>query len=233
MAGSEDERRRAVEFVDTGAVDGVLVAVLEPRPRRPRVAGGHRGPRRELRRPARVTDGPIGLDRRRTTARAPPAPRATSWPIGRRTLAAITGTDDLPGGDQRRAGFLDVVGADVDPRRVVASEDTPEAVGEAVTRLLTDVDGLDAIFVGNDATASWALEALHRRGRAVPGDVAVAGFGDGPVAASATPPLTTMRQDYPALATTMVDLLFELLAGRPPRAVVLPTELVVRASTAG
>jgi LacI family transcriptional regulator len=66
----------------------------------------------------------------------------------------------------------------------------------------------------------------------VPEDVAVIGFDDLPQSARTEPPLTTMRQPIYRLGTTTVDSLLDLI-GYPdssPRRIVLPTELVVRAS---
>jgi DNA-binding LacI/PurR family transcriptional regulator len=62
--------------------------------------------------------------------------------------------------------------------------------------------------------------------------VAVVGHDDLPLAAYADPPLTTIRQPVELLGREMVRLLLHRL-GDPdgdPESVVLPTELVVRAS---
>ena len=67
----------------------------------------------------------------------------------------------------------------------------------------------------------------------VPQDVAVAGFDDLPQAATSDPPLTTMRQDERQLGREAARTLFALLKdpnSRPQR-VILPTELLIRAST--
>jgi DNA-binding LacI/PurR family transcriptional regulator len=71
----------------------------------------------------------------------------------------------------------------------------------------------------------------------VPEDIALVGFDDIPLAAAVEPPLTTVYQPIGQLgflaATTLIDLLetasFET-GGNGARRIVLPTELVVRAS---
>jgi len=95
--------------------------------------------------------------------------------------------------------------------------------------------GVDAIFAASDSMALGALEELHRRGVSVPGQVAVAGFDDIAQAATAEPPLTTMRQDTQMLGREAAHTLFRLLSDPDalPRRVVLPTELLVRQSTVG
>jgi DNA-binding LacI/PurR family transcriptional regulator len=63
---------------------------------------------------------------------------------------------------------------------------------------------------------------------AVPGQLSVVGFDDTPAAASTAPGLTTVNQPHVLKGEVAARLLLE---GAPARAVVLPTELVVRAST--
>ena len=64
----------------------------------------------------------------------------------------------------------------------------------------------------------------------VPDDVAVVGFDDVADAADYRPPLTTMRQPWPEISATMVDMLLDIIDGTPRESVVLPTTLVVRES---
>jgi hypothetical protein len=69
----------------------------------------------------------------------------------------------------------------------------------------------------------------------VPNDVSVAGFDDIPVAAYVTPPLTTVRQPFDAVATAGLRLLVHAIEQPhedPPPTADHPVELVVRASTA-
>ena len=66
----------------------------------------------------------------------------------------------------------------------------------------------------------------------MPGDVSVAGFDDVPDAAYFTPSLTTVHQDFGALASRCVAVLERILRGEPARGVRIRPELVVRASTA-
>jgi len=78
--------------------------------------------------------------------------------------------------------------------------------------------------------AVGAIDALRRAGRRVPEDVAVAGFDDSGLAETAKPPLTTVRQPWAQISSTMVDMVLDVIAGRPRDAVILPTDLVVRES---
>jgi LacI family transcriptional regulator len=89
-----------------------------------------------------------------------------------------------------------------------------------------------AVFAANDQMALGVLSALAEAGLDVPGDVSVAGFDDVPDAAYFTPALTTVRQDFSALAERCVDVLERLLRGEPATSVRIRPQLVVRASTA-
>ncbi|HJX48302.1 MAG TPA: substrate-binding domain-containing protein, partial [Gaiellaceae bacterium] len=76
------------------------------------------------------------------------------------------------------------------------------------------------------------LRQLEAAGRRVPEDIAVVGFDDVDVAASTTPPLTTMRQPFAAMTRALADLLQRRIAGDAGagESVILAATLVRRAS---
>ena len=71
-----------------------------------------------------------------------------------------------------------------------------------------------AIFASNDDMAAATVAVAHRRGLEVPGDVAVAGFDDTPLATTVWPELTTVRQPIADMAREAVRLLIEQIRGR-------------------
>ena len=90
-----------------------------------------------------------------------------------------------------------------------------------------------AVFVANDQMALGLLRYLNEVGREVPRDMSVVGFDDIPEAAYFTPPLTTVRQDFTELGRRCLHVLLARIEGIPsPARVVVPAELVVRASSA-
>ncbi|BAJ33143.1 MULTISPECIES: LacI family DNA-binding transcriptional regulator [Kitasatospora] len=91
-----------------------------------------------------------------------------------------------------------------------------------------------AVFAANDHMALGVLRALHEAGVRIPLDVAVAGFDDLPEGAYLTPPLTTVRQDFPAVGREGIALLLRLIdePATPVAHLSVRPELVVRASTA-
>ncbi|MCB5909486.1 LacI family DNA-binding transcriptional regulator [Streptomyces pinistramenti] len=93
----------------------------------------------------------------------------------------------------------------------------------------------DALVCANDLIAAGALQQLRRLGADVPGEVAVTGFDDIPLAGLADPALTTVRQPVAELAAEAAGLLVRRPAGAAPaarRAVRLAPRLVVRGSSA-
>jgi len=61
----------------------------------------------------------------------------------------------------------------------------------------------------------------------------VVGFDDTPESGYFLPPLTTVRQDFGEVGRRSVELLLSLADGEPAEPhVVVPAELIVRASTA-
>lgn len=152
---------------------------------------------------------------------------------GRRKLAFL-GDVRLPEVAQRYQGFRDALAAaEIDPGAaplVSVHFGASQAYAEAVAFLGGDPD-IDGIFAASDVIGMGAIRALGAAGHRVPGDVAVVGFDDVPLAEVASPPLTTLRQNSAKGAAALVELLLDQIAGRPAKSVVIPAELVVRGST--
>lgn len=103
---------------------------------------------------------------------------------------------------------------------------------KAMAGLLEQGEPLDAAFFGNDLLAIGALFEARRRGLAVPGDLAVAGFGDIELAEALEPGLTTVRIDSDDIGRRAGQMLLTRLGGgMPERGIELvELSLVVRAS---
>lgn len=96
----------------------------------------------------------------------------------------------------------------------------------------THVGDATAIFAANDQMALGLLRGLAERGRRVPDEVSVIGFDDVPDAANYRPPLTTIRQDFTALAGAAVAaLVADIEDAAEAPAILIPTHLVERSST--
>jgi DNA-binding LacI/PurR family transcriptional regulator len=110
--------------------------------------------------------------------------------------------------------------------------------GPADQLMLDRDDHPTAVLCFSDVLAFHLIQSAADRGLQVPQDLSVIGFDDHPLASQFRPALTTVRQDTSkkgsAAAAALTAALGRAPAGtRPPdEHVVLPTELVVRESTA-
>jgi DNA-binding LacI/PurR family transcriptional regulator len=131
----------------------------------------------------------------------------------------------------RWAAHLDQLG--IDPEAMVVGEaDFPASEAIAQARALLERPDRPSAFVADDDLLAAGLVAAARElGLRVPQDVAIVGYDDLDVARLLD--VTTVRFDPEALGAAAFGLLHARLQGRRPKNVVLPSELVVRGSTAG
>src|SRR5690606_39099760 len=83
-------------------------------------------------------------------------------------------------------------------------------------------------------SAIQVIEVARSLGLRVPQDLSVVGFDNIPESVQCTPPLTTVNQPMQRMGAEAITLLLDLMRGVSDRSthVQLPTELVVRGSTA-
>ncbi len=158
--------------------------------------------------------------------------------LGYSRIATITGPLSMVAAHDRLEGFLFGLRAldSAAPAEYIQEGDWSQWSGtQAMERLLRATPPPEAVFVASDSMAIGALKAIRAAGQRVPEDVALVGFDDIPLASVVDPPLTTVRQPIERLgylaASTLIDLLNS--AGEESlgaQHIVLPTELVVRAS---
>jgi DNA-binding LacI/PurR family transcriptional regulator len=110
---------------------------------------------------------------------------------------------------------------------------SPGAAADAVRRRLEHGDAPDALFCFTDSLAIGAGHSLWEAGLRVPDDVSLAGFDDVADGRYALPPLTTVGLDKRRYAERALELLAARIADRDraPELVVIPHEVVPRAST--
>lgn len=91
-----------------------------------------------------------------------------------------------------------------------------------------------AIFLASDAMACGFMGEVHRHGLSIPADVSVVGFDDIELTGHVAPPLTTIRQPRLAIGRVAAERLLRRIetGSDDPDDIILPVELVIRASTA-
>jgi len=94
--------------------------------------------------------------------------------------------------------------------------------------------GCTAIAAATDLLAAGALAAVTQAGLRCPADITVVGYGDTPLSAALTPPLTTVRLPYLQVGRMAAELLLAAISGRAAPAEIryAAPELVIRASCA-
>ena len=235
-------RREASRTVREAAVDGFVVYSV---PRNdPRVAAAL-----DRRLPVVTVDQPrdaptpfVGIDDRAAARGAAEHLRG----LGHERVAVLSfiraldpeGTMVLDISVERLEGYKEGLGEAWDDGLVRICR--PNAAGparRAALELLQQSNAPTAILAMSDVLAIGALQAAAERGVAVPEALSLVGFDDSPAAALTKPALTTIAQPHEEKGRLATERLLEAIErgadseSRPPRDI-LPTELVVRESTA-
>ena len=157
--------------------------------------------------------------------------------IGRRRIAILAGWEGASTSRDREWGFsaeLAARGQTVFARGLGHFD--PARAAEA-TRALFDrppQDRPDALFAVNDYMTFPALSVLrHDLGLSVPGDVAVVGFDDLPLAAAPEYALTSVRQPIEQMVEHAIRLILRRMDNPAPERVALAPVLVPRGSSIG
>ena len=155
---------------------------------------------------------------------------------GHRRIAMIAGPERNHDADERLRGYRDGLreaGVEPNPELEVRGDFREGSGYDGATELLRRPSQPTAIFAANDCMAIGAMSAIGDHGLDVPGDVAVAGFDDIPMARFMSPALSSVHVDIAALGDRATQRLIDAVANGPrsePVHEVLPTQLVVRRS---
>ncbi|WP_455905467.1 LacI family DNA-binding transcriptional regulator [Microbacterium sp.] len=157
--------------------------------------------------------------------------------LGHRRIGFVAGRPDLRSAGLRDAGYrraLSDAGIPLDPSLVGIGRYELDATRESARIMLSGESRPTAIFAANDLSAIAVIDVAHELGLRVPDDLSVIGFDDVPEATRRALPLTTIQQPMRRLGAVAADMVFTLLSGREidEMHVILPTRLVVRATTA-
>jgi DNA-binding LacI/PurR family transcriptional regulator len=157
---------------------------------------------------------------------------------GHRRIGYVSGPADHSDDLGRLAGYrqaLDEATIPFDPALVVPGNGRLDG-GERALCLLTGLAGPPTgVFCYNDMTAIGLISAARRTGLWVPGDLAVVGFDDIPLAAHVYPPLTTVAQPQRDMGRQAMGMALALMAvddsAAPFSDVMVKGRLIVRESS--
>lgn len=154
--------------------------------------------------------------------------------LGHRTVHHLAGPKDALSAERRRLGWrrtLQAHGVEAPP---AVHGDWSAVAGYELGLTMLEDPGCTAVFCANDQTALGLYRAARERGRRIPDDLSIVGFDDTDDASAYDPPLTTVAQNFPEVGRLAVDEVLRRLRdpAAPPEHPVVPTELILRASTA-
>jgi DNA-binding LacI/PurR family transcriptional regulator len=235
-------REEAARTVGDAAVDGFIVYSLPRHDPRIDAALGRGVPVVTVDQPRDAPTPFVGIDDRAAARTAAQHLRA----LGHERVGVLAFVEALdPAGTlvldmsvERRAGYEEGLGDAWDERFVRVCRPNAEGPARsAALALLSEPNRPTAILAMSDVLALGALRAALELGLAVPADVSVVGFDDSPAALAATPPLTTIAQPHVEKGRLATRRLLDAIehparAAEEPTRDILPTELVVRGSTA-
>jgi LacI family transcriptional regulator len=151
-----------------------------------------------------------------------------------RRLCFVSGPKDAPDARDRQAAFEEAVLASQDSViDQVIHGDFSEGSGTAAARVLLGRRSMpEAIVCANDQMAIGVLHELQQAHIRIPQDVALTGFDDVYPSRLVDPPLTTVSQPVRDLGIRAAQRLLARITepALPPRAEMLPTSAVIRAS---
>lgn len=136
--------------------------------------------------------------------------------LGHRRIAFINGHPNQTASGQRFRGYIEGMteaGLSIGTEQVAQGYFKYRSGLAAAETLLSGYKPT-AIFASNDEMAAATMAVAHRKGLDVPGDLAVAGFDDTPLATTVWPELTTVRQPIADMGSEAVRMLIEQIRGR-------------------
>lgn len=156
---------------------------------------------------------------------------------GCRKILHLASPQHLLIGKLRLEGYLKALanfGIEKDPAYILQCDTRQEVldIKDQILRLAPEIDG---IFAVNDFTAIATMQLLQEHGYKIPGDIAVTGFGNDPIASIANPPLTTVEQRGFEMGRQAVEILIRRIENPSTfidfQTRVIPVSIEKRAST--
>ncbi len=156
---------------------------------------------------------------------------------GCKNILHLAAPQTLVIGAERKRGYIQALADNNLPIRetLILNCDTPAKVKELQNVIIKIAPEIDGIFAVNDFTAIEVLKLLKKNNYRIPEDIAIAGFGDDPIATITDPTLTTVEQNGYEIGREAMLLLINRMDNKnmptSPKIKVVNTILRVREST--
>jgi LacI family transcriptional regulator len=158
--------------------------------------------------------------------------------LGHRRIAIITGPEDLFPGGERLRGYRAAHqerGVPIDPQLVSDTSFLAKSGFAFTAGLLASRDRPTAVIAGGIDMLDGVLRAIRAKGLRIPDDISVVGSGDSSLTELHTPPISVSHWSQTEIGRIAAGMLLDRITGRvtgEARHVLVPTEFVVRESTA-
>jgi LacI family transcriptional regulator len=158
--------------------------------------------------------------------------------LGHERIAALGGSAGITSSTDRVAGYrraLIEAGLEKEAHRAYFTSFTVEGGYQAAQKALAARPRPTAFFAANNFIAIGAIRALRELGLTVPENISLVAFDDLPAPLVIDPFLTIVEQPAYEMGRRATELLLDRLADRgpdEPQEIVLPTQMIIRASSA-
>ncbi|MBC7442293.1 MAG: LacI family DNA-binding transcriptional regulator [Ramlibacter sp.] len=154
--------------------------------------------------------------------------------VGHTRIGYISGPQATSTGRDRFAAFTTAVaaaGLSQDPELVYFGDFQAASGSAGVHALLELSDPPTALLAADSLMAVGAIAILHKRGLRIGTDIAMIAFDDIEWFALLNPALSVISHSVEDMGRIAVDMLLQVINGETPQSVVLPSELIIRASS--
>lgn len=163
--------------------------------------------------------------------------------LGHRSVLLLTGDTSIYPARERIRGYREAfkkMGVPVDEKLICATGFGAMEGFRHTSANLAMESPPTAVFAGGIDMLPGVLRAIRVRGISIPDDISVIAVGDSDLAELYAPPISLIRWDQGEIGQTAAQLLLDRIKDRksgdqkpePPQRVLLPTEFVLRSSTA-
>ncbi|ARC58301.1 HTH-type transcriptional repressor CytR [Frondihabitans sp. 762G35] len=153
---------------------------------------------------------------------------------GHTRIGYIAGPQSVSTGRERFTAYQEAIaeaGLSQDPALIVFGDFQAASGSAGVSSLLALDEPPTAIFAADSLMAVGAIAILHRLGFRIGSDIALVAFDDIEWFSLLEPALSVVAHSVEDMGRVAMELLLEVIAGRTPASVRLPSELIVRASS--
>lgn len=154
--------------------------------------------------------------------------------LGHTNIAYLPGKDNVRPTHERAEGWRQAHtkhGITPYPSTPYPGDWTRTSGYERAIEILKSPNPPSAIFAMDDELAMGVILAAQELKLRIGQDLSIAGFDDVPEASQSVPPLTTILQPYTEIGTRAVGLLLSTMRGGSGERILLPGQLILRAST--